>query len=183
MARFHIKKDGMPGKCTATQKACPLGGSEIHFDSLIEAAQAIEARHKEKEMPKPVRKEAVDTAAERIIKSNNLLSETMAKDVFLNGSEELFKPLVEADKRLQQASTRQEEREAQRAVNGETNKLVRNLFEIENSTYAMPARLKNMLWDKAWADGHSSGYNDVRVHYEEYADIAATALDVGLNIQ
>lgn len=39
MNRFHIGKDGQPAKCTATKKACPLGGE--HFESEAAAYAAV----------------------------------------------------------------------------------------------------------------------------------------------
>ena len=38
MTKYHIKKNGTPGVCTAELSACPLGGKDAHFDTL-EAAQ------------------------------------------------------------------------------------------------------------------------------------------------
>lgn len=39
MAKYHIKKDGSPGICTAQEGACPLGGTNEHFNSPEEAQQ------------------------------------------------------------------------------------------------------------------------------------------------
>ena len=44
MAKFHIKKDGTPGRCTATGR-CPLGGKsghENHFNTMEEAQAAAD---------------------------------------------------------------------------------------------------------------------------------------------
>lgn len=47
MSKFHIKKDGTPGKCNATKGNCPLGGSDSHFDSAEEAQAAAQAKLEE----------------------------------------------------------------------------------------------------------------------------------------
>ena len=47
MSKFHIKKDGTPGKCNATKGNCPLGGSDSHFDSADEAQAAAQAKLEE----------------------------------------------------------------------------------------------------------------------------------------
>ena len=44
MSKFHIKKDGTPGKCNATKGNCPLGGSDSHFDSAEEAQAGAQAK-------------------------------------------------------------------------------------------------------------------------------------------
>ena len=38
MSKYHIGKNGLPGVCKATEKPCPLGGDDVHFNT-IEAAQ------------------------------------------------------------------------------------------------------------------------------------------------
>lgn len=35
-----------------------------------------------------------------------------------------------------------------------------------------PASVQDLIWGKAWADGHSSGYGDVEHHYQELAQFA-----------
>lgn len=37
MAKYHIKKDGMPGVCRAQDGKCPLGGNDEHFPTKEEA--------------------------------------------------------------------------------------------------------------------------------------------------
>lgn len=39
MAKYHINKHGVPAVCRARLRACPLGGDDVHFDT-IEQAQA-----------------------------------------------------------------------------------------------------------------------------------------------
>ena len=53
MAKYHIKKDGMPGVCRAQDGKCPLGGNDEHFPTKEEAQnyadkknEAIEKRNK-----------------------------------------------------------------------------------------------------------------------------------------
>lgn len=35
--KFHIDRNGNPAVCRATKRACPLGGDDVHFDSMEEA--------------------------------------------------------------------------------------------------------------------------------------------------
>jgi len=43
MAKFHInQKDGNVGVCRAENGRCPFGGDEVHFTSLVAAAEAYE---------------------------------------------------------------------------------------------------------------------------------------------
>lgn len=53
MAKYHIKKDGMPGVCRAQDDKCPLGGNDEHFPTKEEAQnyadkknEAIDKRNK-----------------------------------------------------------------------------------------------------------------------------------------
>ena len=60
MTKYHIKKDGTPGKCNAREGNCPFGGAEQHFDTSEEAQRQADefnlkreilskvANHKEK---------------------------------------------------------------------------------------------------------------------------------------
>ena len=41
---FHIKKDGLPGKCTAQAGNCPLGGADDHYTTQLEAIVAAEKK-------------------------------------------------------------------------------------------------------------------------------------------
>ena len=40
MSKYHISKNGKPGKCTA-KKNCPLGGENEHYSSFEEAQEAV----------------------------------------------------------------------------------------------------------------------------------------------
>ena len=44
--KYHIGKNGKPAKCTATYRACPLGGADEHFNSSDEAQSFIEEKNK-----------------------------------------------------------------------------------------------------------------------------------------
>lgn len=46
--KYHIDKNGKPAVCKATKRPCPLGGSDVHFDSAEDAqAYADEQNAKE----------------------------------------------------------------------------------------------------------------------------------------
>ena len=36
----------------------------------------------------------------------------------------------------------------------------------------MPEAADELIWDKAWADGHHAGYHEVESHYHDYAEFA-----------
>lgn len=37
MTKYHIDKNGLPAVCKAKKRPCPLGGDDVHFDSIDEA--------------------------------------------------------------------------------------------------------------------------------------------------
>lgn len=45
MVKYHIRKDGTPGICTA-ENSCPLGGEEEHFDSFDKAMDYADKKNK-----------------------------------------------------------------------------------------------------------------------------------------
>lgn len=47
MARYHLRKDGMPGECQAQPGRCPLGGEESHFADKLAALAAAEEKLRE----------------------------------------------------------------------------------------------------------------------------------------
>lgn len=47
MSKFHINKKGVPAPCRATSKPCPLGGSDVHFNSEQEAQAYVDKQNKE----------------------------------------------------------------------------------------------------------------------------------------
>lgn len=54
--KYHISpKTGRPNKCTASLRACPVGGEGDHFPTQEEARRAYEERQKEQELPKPLK--------------------------------------------------------------------------------------------------------------------------------
>ncbi len=56
MAKFHInQKDGNVGVCRAEKGGCPFGGDEVHFTSMVAAAEAFE-KSMEAEIAKTLKK-------------------------------------------------------------------------------------------------------------------------------
>lgn len=45
MAKYHIKKDGMPGVCRAQNGKCPYGSESEHFPTKEEAQNYADKRH------------------------------------------------------------------------------------------------------------------------------------------
>lgn len=48
--KYHVGRNG-PAKCTASKRACPLGGEDVHFTSLKEASQAYEELMQHQTLP------------------------------------------------------------------------------------------------------------------------------------
>lgn len=57
--KYHVGRNG-PAKCTASKRPCPLGGEEVHFTSLEEAATAYEASMKDQMLPPGRKTELTD---------------------------------------------------------------------------------------------------------------------------
>lgn len=47
MTKFHINKQGIPAPCKASERPCPLGGSESHFKTQQEAQTYIDNKNEE----------------------------------------------------------------------------------------------------------------------------------------
>lgn len=45
MAKYHIDINGKPAVCRASERACPLGGDEVHFSSQAEAQAFVDKMH------------------------------------------------------------------------------------------------------------------------------------------
>lgn len=50
-------------------------------------------------------------------------------------------------------------------------------IEAEYGTTGMSQRVRDLIWNKAWEDGHASGMHEVRMQYDDLADIAKAALN------
>ena len=77
------------------------------------------------------------------------------------------------------ANVNRADREAARvAYRAEVAGLERDWREWLEAEYAegIPASLLTNIFDRAWAEGHSSGYQDVENHYEQIADFAREVL-------
>lgn len=48
MSKFHINKKGVPAPCRATTRPCPLGGEDVHFNSIEEAQKHLDNENKNK---------------------------------------------------------------------------------------------------------------------------------------
>jgi hypothetical protein len=49
----------------------------------------------------------------------------------------------------------------------------------DNYAGDLPQGIRDMIWGKAWEDGHSSGYYVVEQHYGDYADFASSIFHIG----
>lgn len=65
-----------------------------------------------------------------------------------------------------------------------SNREAKNGFESQfrsylENTYAseIPVGAHGALFSKAWSDGHSSGYGEVEMHYQDLAELALTVLN------
>lgn len=46
-------------------------------------------------------------------------------------------------------------------------------------THVLPDAVQTALFDKAWSDGHASGYHEVAYHYEELATLVLMTFEAG----
>ncbi len=51
-------------------------------------------------------------------------------------------------------------------------------LELKFGMSRFPEKARDMIWRKAWEDGHSSGLDQVRFIYDELADIAFASAGV-----
>lgn len=51
----------------------------------------------------------------------------------------------------------------------------RRRMEAEHGIAAMPDNVRDLIWERAWEDGHSEGYHRVEDIYEDLAEIAKAA--------
>lgn len=69
MSKFHITKNGTPGKCTAQEGNCPLGGESEHFNTIEEAQQNADKQNekssKENSLSKTLAKNWTDNTREQ----------------------------------------------------------------------------------------------------------------------
>lgn len=73
-----------------------------------------------------------------------------------------------------------EEREAERARRSVATQAIMEEFKqylhVEHGVN-LNEKQHNIVYSKAWADGHSAGYSEVEHHYIELADFAREILD------
>ena len=53
----------------------------------------------------------------------------------------------------------------------------RSACETAFDIASVPQSALDLVWVKAWDDGHSAGYEEILIHYEELADIVKAAQD------
>jgi len=58
-------------------------------------------------------------------------------------------------------------------------KELKDRLRSENFVPEVPRELTDLVFRKAWSDGHASGEHEVAQQYRELADIARYALSVG----
>lgn len=63
------------------------------------------------------------------------------------------------------------ERMARREAKRQEREAFRAKMEADYSTADLPSKARNLIWEKAWSDGHSEGYQAVEGHYADLADI------------
>lgn len=78
--KFHISKNGTPGKCTAQEGNCPLGESSPHFDSVEEAQIYADNQN-----------EAIEASKESFTDSNKATTENRIESTVVAEIESLDK--------------------------------------------------------------------------------------------
>lgn len=181
MKRIHITRNGMPGECKATVGKCPLGE---HYDTIVEAAQAIEADNKALEVPKPARKAlSAEEQTNMFLARQEIVSDLEAE---IKADPEAFQEhltaYTQATMDLDEAPDSLD-RTARNRLYGAQSAAVSNIVmqatEAACGTENLPPALRGHIWSRAWEDGHSSGYSSVYYSYMEHAELAQAAYDAG----
>ena len=75
--KYHIDRNGKPAICRATKRPCPLGGDEVHFDTMEEAQTYADKQNaKEFGLLNSVKQDLTPDEKDKII--NNRLSKLKA---------------------------------------------------------------------------------------------------------
>lgn len=74
--------------------------------------------------------------------------------------------------------TKEEWQAARRAYQESWGKVTQEFAEYLAATYApwLVKQTQDMIWRKAWEDGHSSGYSEVENYYMDLASFAEDAV-------
>jgi hypothetical protein len=64
----------------------------------------------------------------------------------------------------------------------ELNAGFRKAVEHDFKTKVLPGTVRDRIFNEAWDEGHSSGYDEVAVYYERYAAIALAAFAAGIKL-
>lgn len=132
--KFHIDKNGKPAPCHATKRPCPLGGEEVHFDSM-EDAQAYADKMNEQEFG--------------LLGQQSLQDSPWREE--MNKMEELFEVYEEEVRQLGDPFETSEKK----------NKLVKEMFEMErNSPREDYKKLEDGSSVKIRAPRYALGFTD-----------------------
>lgn len=83
MAKYHIKKDGTPGVCTAQEGACPLGSTSEHFSSPEEAQRFLDTKYSGEELKAKANAFIKDLQESRRLRADNIdMEEPFTEDEF-----------------------------------------------------------------------------------------------------
>lgn len=84
LERWHIGADGIPKRCTATKRPCPLGSNTEHFDTQAEAALVSERRLFERYGVNYDENYSAEVAELRKLQSHNFLQANQSDHHFLH---------------------------------------------------------------------------------------------------
>ena len=71
--------------------------------------------------------------------------------------------------------TQREALAERRAKKAQERDRLRASLEADCGTAGMPQKVRDLMWRKAWEDGHSEGKQAILMHYDDLADIAKAA--------
>lgn len=80
-----------------------------------------------------------------------------------------------AAKKAFESVTRKEQRAVEAAARRERDAEEREMFRVRMASEhagGLPPEVADAVWQRAWDEGHSSGWTSVEWHYEELADFA-----------
>ena len=72
-----------------------------------------------------------------------------------------------------------EERKTYHADNARLYCEFRDEIAMVYGTDCLPQPVRDMIFSKAWSDGHSGGYGDVESHHDDFAEVALASFAAG----
>lgn len=158
MKKFHIKKDGTPGICSA-DKNCPLGGEKEHFDSLEKAQERADLLNEKENLINEYKTNSKGRL-KKVIQIKKINKELGLDSIDGIYSEEELREKKEREKKIEQAKLESEKRAKESQENSLAfSNLERIDFNIEkypNDIYPLNYYSRSSIYGKTYR-GESNG--------------------------